>query len=272
MTEPLNDTTTGDVSAAAPAVPVTPAVPAAPRRHRTRAYVTAGMAVALLAAGGIGAAWALDGADRTAATRYWSTEGVSPRGPEVPAAVPPNGLTARLLPVPGSHTPGPDLGKDGNDFFVTGDNAVQDFKDARRGLSDTQRKKRDEALAELKLKGRAGRSYTGPTSRSVVEIRLMQADPRFLGKTSEVSRKLMDAVSEGRETPKVEGFPDARCAVVTLGDEEREGKIDSMECVAVEGDVLVSFRSYGPQPFSTRDAVTFFQNQLKHLKSPGESV
>lgn len=262
MTEPLNDT----VPAPTPAEAV-----AAPRR-RTRAYVAAGIAVAVLAAGGIGAAWALDGADRTADTRYWSTEGVSPRGPEVPAAVPSNGLAARLLPVPGSHLPGPDLGKDGNDFFVSGDSAVQTFKDARKGLSDSQRKKRDDALAELKLKGRAGRSYTEVTGRSVVEIRLMQADPKFLGQTSEVFKKLMDAVSEGRETPKVDGFPDAKCAVVTLGEDDQKDRIDFLECVALQDDVLVGFRAYGPQPFSSADAVKFFRKQLNHLKSPGESV
>ncbi|GAA3378798.1 hypothetical protein [Streptomyces racemochromogenes] len=268
MTEPLHDAAAAPAEAEAPA----PVEAVAPRSRRTRAYVAAGTAVVLLAAGGVGAAWALDAADRTAATRYWSAEGVSPRGPEMPAAVPQDGLAARLLPVPGSHRPGPDLGKDGNDFFVSGDNTVQGFKDARKGLSDSQRKKRDEALAELKLKGRAGRSYTEGTGRSVVEIRLMQADPKFLGKTSEVFKKLMDAVSEGRETPKVDGYPDAKCAVVTLGDEERKDRIDSVECVALQGDVLVSFRAYGPQPFSSGDAVKFFQQQLNHLKSPGESA
>ncbi|MFJ3882310.1 hypothetical protein ACIPW5_33305 [Streptomyces sp. NPDC090077] len=260
MTEPLNDP--------APS----PTVAVGPGRRRTRAFIAAGIGTALLAVGAFGASWALDTADRTATTRYWGTEDVSPRGPGTPESVPPNALSAKLLPLPGSHTLGPDLGGDGNDFFVSGDDAVQGFKDARKGLSNTERKKRDEALAELKLKGRAGRTYTEPTGRSVVEIRLMQADPRFLGKTSEISKKLMEAVSQGRETPKVDGYPDAKCAVVTLGDEKQKDRIDSMECVALEGDVLVSFRAYGPQPFSSADAVKFFRNQLNHLKSPGESA
>ncbi|MFF5705991.1 hypothetical protein ACFY7H_26455 [Streptomyces sp. NPDC012794] len=272
MTEPLNDTAPGTDTGTAPAPGTAPAATAVPRRRRTGAYVAAGITVALLAAGGIAGALALGGADRAAPTRYWSAEGVSPRGPRTPESVPPNTLKGKLLPVPGSHTSGPDLAGYGNDFFVSGDEAVQGFKDARKGLSDTQRKKRDDALADLELKGLAGRSYAEVMGRSVMEVRLMQAAPQSLTKTSEISKKLMDAVSEGRETPKVDGFPDAKCAVVTLGNAEQKDRIDSMECVAIEGDILVGFRAYGPQPFASGDAVKFFQNQLKHLKSPGESV
>ncbi|UQX02219.1 hypothetical protein [Streptomyces sp. RerS4] len=240
-------------------------------RRRAPALIAAGVAVAVLAGGGVWALGALQGADRTATTRYWSADDTTTATPEPPAPVPANALSGKLLPVPDSFALGPDLADDGNNFFVSGDSAVQGFKDARKGLSGAERKKRDEALAELKLKGLAGRSYARPDGRLVVEVRIMQADPRALGTFSEVSKKLIEYIGKDQDAPKVDGFPDARCSVMALGEEKKES-IESIDCVAVEGDVMVNFRAYGPKSLSRNDATQFLKNQLSHLKSPGESV
>lgn len=106
----------------------------------------------------------------------------------------------------------------------------------------------------------------------------MQADPKALDSFAQISKKLLELVGKGTEAPTVDGYPDARCARVNVGEDKEEykgkkGGIDSLSCVAVQGDVMVDFRAYGPRnAFPTSDAVTIFKNQLNHLKSPGESV
>ncbi|MFJ6798290.1 hypothetical protein [Streptomyces sp. NPDC091268] len=291
MTEPQNENLPAEAAPEAPAAPAeepapardtapaeepadtvpAPAQPARPFNRKKAAVIAAGVAAAVLAGGGFWASIALADADRTAPTRYWTAAGEHAAQPEKPAAVPANELSAKLLPVPSTFTLGPDLAADGNNFFVSGESAVEGFKDSRKGLSSTERKKRDEALAELKLKGLAGRSYTKGRGDMVLEVRIMQADPQSLGKFAEVNKKLIEFLGDGRDTPKVDGFPDAKCSVMALGEKDKES-IDSLDCVAVEGDVMVNFRAYGPKPFSTADATQFFKNQLTHLKSPGESV
>ncbi|MFD7558762.1 hypothetical protein ACFV9E_30010 [Streptomyces sp. NPDC059835] len=235
------------------------------------ALVSGAVAVALLVGGGAWAAVALSNADRDAPTAYWVPMGERYEKPAEPGSVPSNALSSKLLPVPIDYELGPDLEQDGNNFFVSGQKAVEGFKESRGGLSSSERKKRDEALADLKLKGLAGRSYIRVGFSSVAEVRIMQADPGAVGKLSEVGKKFLDLGGDTRDAPKVDGFPDAKCSLLEIGEEKKE-KIDSIDCVAVEGDVMVTFRAYGSKPFKTADAVGFFKNQLTHLKSPGESV
>ncbi|MFE2327844.1 hypothetical protein ACFXD5_28705 [Streptomyces sp. NPDC059385] len=244
------------------------------RRQVDRKRVTlaaAGLGVILLVGAGAWGAFAVADADRTSPTRYWTAEGVSPGKGETPPAVPSNELTGKLLPVPSGFRLGPDLAGDGNNFFVSGEAAVESLKEARNGLSSTDRKKRDEAFAKLKLKGVAGRSYTKDGGGMGLEVSLMQADPAALGQFSEMSKKLFDLLGDGRDAPKVDGYPDAKCSLLAIGEEKKE-KIDSIDCVAVQGDVLARFHAYGPKPFSASEAAEFFKNQLNHLKTPGESV
>ncbi|MBT2449816.1 hypothetical protein J7F03_22620 [Streptomyces sp. ISL-43] len=233
--------------------------------------IAGGVAVAALLGGGVWASSAIADADRDAPTAYWVPFGERLDGTSEPDSVPSNALSGKLLPVPSGFTLGPDLGSDGNNFFVSGDQAIEGFKESRNGLSSSDRKKRDEMLAELKLKGLAGRSYTKYQGGWIAEVRIMQADPKAVGNLSEVTKKLLELTGDKREAPKVDGFPDAKCSLMAIGAEGKE-KIDSIDCAAVEGDVAVTFRAYGPKPFSTSDAVAFFKNQMSHLKSPGESV
>ncbi|MGW0364386.1 hypothetical protein [Streptomyces sp. NPDC002990] len=278
MTEPQNETTPALVPAAVPApapaaeaVPAAPAKPARPVNRKTLSLVAAGVAAALLVGGGVWASVALASADRSAPTAYWVAAGAEPQKAQEPEPVPANALSGKLLPVPEGFSPGPDLAEDGNNFVVSGDKALQSFKETRKGLSTSERKKRDDMLTELKLKGLAGRSYTKGRGEMVAEVRIMQADPQAVGSFSEGSKKLLALLGGDRDAPKVDGFPDAKCSLLAIG-EEKEEKIDSLSCVAVEGDVLVNFRAYGPKPFAQSDAVAFFKNQLSHLKSPGESA
>lgn len=257
-----------------------PPVTARPRRHRrTLAWVAGGLGLVVLAGGGFWASGRIDQADRTSPTRYWVPEGPRPVASETPVlTVPANGLTGKLLPLPPGFELGPDLDDEGNDFYVSGERAIQAVKDSRTGLSSSERAERDKALADMKIKGVAGRSYA-KHGEPITEIEIVQADPQALGSFSEVSKKLFDILAalgdEKREAPKVEGFPQAKCVLTDVVEERPNGvkpeKLDSLECVAVEGDVLVSFRTYGAK-VSANDAVDRFKQQLNHLKSPGESA
>lgn len=251
-------------------------------RRRVPALVAGGLGLAILAGGGFWASGRIDQADRTSPTRYWVPAGPRPiaTGAPVPT-VPPNELTGKLLPMPVDHELGPDLGEEGNDFYVSGERAVQAMKDARTGLSARERAERDKAVAEMKLKGLAGRSYTKSSygGGPVTEIELTQADPQALTVFSEVSKKLLDVLvtlgGKKKDAPAVEGFPQAKCVLLDIV-EERSGSpkpepIVSLDCVAVEGSVLVTFRSFGPR-LDVKDAAELFRKQLNHLKSPGESV
>ncbi|MCB5178908.1 hypothetical protein [Streptomyces antimicrobicus] len=262
---------------AAPTPTPAPAVQEPVRGRRRTALVAGGAAVALLAAAGGAVAAMAATADRSAPTAYWTPGNDGPRPDHTPAKVPANALTAKLLPVPEQFTLGPDLEGDGNDYYVSGDKAVEVFKEARTGLSTEQRAERDKSLAQLKLKGLAGRSYagTGTTRRvdhpTAFEVQLVQADPQALGTFSTVTKKVMELVGDDRKAPQIDGFPAAKCTLMAVG-REKEEEIDSLECVAVEGDLLVRFRAYGGKPFDAGKAAELFQRQLNHMKSPGESV
>ncbi|WP_327253554.1 hypothetical protein [Streptomyces sp. NBC_01244] len=267
MTEPQNDVTAAQEETPAPA----PAKPARKVNRKAVALIAGGVAAAVLVGGGIWASSAVADADREAPTAYWVPLGEQLATREAPGSVPANALLGKLLPIPAGFVPGPDLEEDGNDFFVSGEKAVEGFKETRSGLTSAQRKDRDKMLANLKLKGLAGRSYVNERTSWFAEIRIMQADPKAVGAFSEVSKKFLDFQGDGRQAPKVDGFPDAKCSLEAIGEKKKE-KIDSLDCVAVEGDVMVTFRAYGPKPFATAAAVALFQNQMNHLKSPGESA
>ncbi|MFI5671559.1 hypothetical protein [Streptomyces sp. NPDC051704] len=271
----MNDRQNEDLTAPATDGSPAPAAPPRATKRRTVALAAGAAALAVLAAGALWASAAVADADRSAPTRYWIAAGPTPSAsPEPVPAVPPNELTGKLMPLPVNYSLGPDMGEDGNDFYVSGERAIEAFKDARSGLSGAQREQRDKALADLKLKGTAGRSYSKDHLGLVAEVRLTQADPAALAKFSDVTKKILELVADDRQAPKVDGFPDAKCALQKVGDPEGKEKeeIDAIDCVAVQGDVLVDFRAYGIPQFSATEVVDLFKQQMNHLKSPGESV
>lgn len=244
--------------------------------RRTLALVSAAVGVVVLAGAGLAGAAALADADRTSPTRYWIAEDHTTKGSQAPVPpVPPNELTGKLLPLPASYWPGPDIDVEGNDYYVPSEKALQSFKEGRTGLSSAERNERDKVLADLKLKGLAGRSYARRDGKgsAIAEIQLVQADPQQLAKFAEFAKKFLDLTGADGEAPKVDGYPQAKCALDSLGGEEdKKVRIDALDCVALEGDVLVTFRMYGSAGFAVKDAAGLFKQQLDHLKSPGESA
>ncbi|MFD6231409.1 hypothetical protein ACFWFZ_31800 [Streptomyces sp. NPDC060232] len=256
--------------------PAPAAEPARKTNRRTLAVVAAAVGVVVLVGAGVAGAAVLADADRTSPTRYWLAEDHTTGGTQAPVpSVPPNDLTGKLMPLPADYWPGPDIDPEGNHYFLPSDKALQSFKGARTGLSSSERAERDKSLADLKLKGMAGRSYARGEGygAAVAEIRIIQADPQQLAKFGEFTKKLIE-LTGGGQAPQVEGYPQAKCGLddsLTGGKDGKE-KIDALDCVAVEGDVLVTFRMYGSKGFAVKDAASLFKQQLDHLKSPGESA
>ncbi|MFJ3980095.1 hypothetical protein [Streptomyces sp. NPDC090021] len=245
--------------------------------RRTLALVSAAVGVVVLAGGGVAAAAVLADAERTAPTRYWMAEDHTTGGTPAPVpSVPPNELTGKLMPLPADYWPGPDLDAEGSHYYLASDRALEAFKGARTGLSSSERAERDKALADLKLKGLAGRSYARSEGdgAAVAEVRLMQADPQQLARFAEFTKKFIELTAGGGEAPQVEGYPQAKCGLddSLKGGKDDKEKIAAVDCVAVEGDVLVTFRMYGSKGFAVKDAASLFKQQLDHLKSPGESA
>ncbi|MCX4691942.1 hypothetical protein [Streptomyces sp. NBC_01408] len=274
MTETQNDTPALD----APTEPMAPAPEAAsaPEGRRRKAALVAGSvaAVTALVAGGVGGFFVLKGADRSAPPAYWVAAGQSAEKGEEPAPVPPNAITGKLLPLPEGYALGPDIGAEGNDHFLSGDKMAETLARESGGVGGADRRSRDAAWAELKLKGTAGRSYTRGKGAPVFEVHIMQAAPEAVGSFSAFSKAVLEAGGDDRPAPKVDGYPDAKCVLSAVGDEkdQKRAKIDVLQCVAVEGDVMVDFRAFGPRPLPTSDVIGFFKNQLSHLKTPGESA
>ncbi|MFJ6719806.1 hypothetical protein [Streptomyces sp. NPDC091259] len=259
--------------------PSSPAARPRTRRKRTT-LISAAVGLAVLAGAGFAASALLDTADRSSPTRYWHPAGAhSASEPKPVPTVPVNALAAKLLPLDPGGQPGPDTDGEGNDFYVSGESALQTFKSSRSGLSEEARAGRDKALAGLKLKGVAGRSYSAWRSGAVSEIELMQADPQAVASLAEVNKKVFDVLEKAggtRRAPAVDGFPQAECALSDVVDgrsdaSTHKGKLDSLECVAAEGDVLVNFRTYG-SAINVNKAVDLFEKQLIRLKAPGESA
>ncbi|MFE1872270.1 hypothetical protein ACFW9N_15400 [Streptomyces sp. NPDC059496] len=260
------------------AEPQPAAAPAGKANRKVVTLVAAAVGAVVLVGAGVGAAVALSNADRTSPTRYWLAADHTTSGSQAPVpSVPPNALTGKLLPMPNDYWAGPDIDKEGNYYYISGDRAVESFKDARKGLSSSQRSERDKVLADLKLKGLAGRSYSrkdGVGGGVVAEIQLVQADPQQLAKFGEFAGKLVELTGSDGEAPKVDGHPQAKCSVnsVVVEKGDKKDKLQSLDCLAVEGDVMVSFRMYGSEGFAVKDAAGLFKQQLDHIKFPGESA
>ncbi|MFI5985322.1 hypothetical protein ACIBEA_31250 [Streptomyces sp. NPDC051555] len=255
---------------------------ARPPRAVNRAAVAAvGTAVALAAVAGFGIwakGWIAD-ADRTSTTVYWQAQDPAPQAAApTPPIVSLGELGDRLIEVPEHYRPGPDLGEHSNFFTVPGAKAAQLMKENNGSLPADRRAESNKMIDGLKLKGQAGRTFRNESGDAVVEISLTQADPQAVKQFGEFTTKLLELIGDDRQAPKVEGYPEAKCALRSVGDDgkndegEKKEPLESVLCAASQGDFLISFHAYGGKPFDAAAEVKLFRTQLDHLKSPGESA
>ncbi|MDJ0384084.1 hypothetical protein [Streptomyces sp. G-G2] len=252
-----------------------------PRAVNRKAAAAIGAVLALAVVGSFGVwakGWIAD-ADRTTPTVYWQAvepapATASPTRPVVSLGA----LGDRMLPVPEGYLPGPDLDGHSDFFTVPGAKAAQLMKENNRNLPASRRAESDKLVDQLKLKGQAGRSLRSGNGDRVVEIQITQADPQAVEQLGDFTKKLVEFLGDDRKAPKVEGYPEAKCALRAVGEEEKNDKgdkrnpLESVVCVASQGDFLISFHAYGVPPFNADEEVKLFRKQLDRVKSPGESV
>ncbi|WP_455350989.1 hypothetical protein [Streptomyces sp. SYSU K217416] len=244
--------------------------PREPRRlnRKVVAAVSAGLVLAVAAGGSVWAVDRLGDADRTSPTVVWAEpkEGTDERA----KAAPPQGLAARLLPVPHGYELGPDVDGYGNDTVLGKRQALAIFKQGNRGLPSSQRKKRDKAIDKLRLQGLAMRSYRTVLGELVIETRLAHIENAKDGRRlAKFQSEFADMLGIFRKGPAVKGFKDAKCFLLPA---DSKSQLDAMFCSAYQGDVLVSMSAYGTKPFDKAGAAEVLRKQLDHLHSPGELV
>ncbi|MFI6862992.1 hypothetical protein ACIBKZ_24375 [Streptomyces sp. NPDC050421] len=272
----MNDDVTTPVPAPEPAPESVPE-PAPTPKGRVRRVVLAAVPVVLVLAAVAGAATytkiTVDNADRTVETTVWQkpsgTGGKDPAG-EAPRGRASTALSKLLLPVPRSYRLGPDIGEHGNDSELSGRAAAAEMKESARGLAGKQRRELEKRVDKLHIQGVAVRSYVSQENDLVVETQLVRMkDKKAVRDMYRFQSGLFDAVGVFRDGPKITGHKKNSMCFRAPKDKR---KLDSLYCVAYDGEVLFSFSASGIEPFGTSSVALLVKDQLDHITSPGEYV
>ncbi|MEU0527376.1 hypothetical protein [Streptomyces niveus] len=243
---------------------------APPRRlpRRVVAGISAVLALAVAAGGGIWAVAKVGDADRTAPTRAWPAsmaDGASPAETKLPV---PGGVAAELLPVddgyrPDGYLPGPDIGSLGNDNVLDAARTAEHAKDAVRGLKAGERDRFAKALKKLKFTGGARRSYSGADNLFVVEIHLAQVEEDGAERALTRFRTDVGPVLKG-----LDKGPSADCFLLP---DAGAPDLDAMLCTRSTHGVLVTAYAYGAPGLDTKEISRMFTEQIG-LAGSGESA
>ncbi|MEU2837004.1 hypothetical protein ABZ776_07860 [Streptomyces sp. NPDC007076] len=245
---------------------------------RPRRVIRMALPVVLVAAAVAGAAVyaqnAVDGADRSAGTALWEEPahkpGKDPAG-DVARGRASTALSKLLLPVPTGYRLGPDNGELGNDGEQSGRKATAAMKQGAHGLAGKQRRAYEERIDKLRIEGIATRSYTADDNTLSINTQIMRMKDRKAVRNLHTFRTgLFDSLGIFRAEPKIKGHTgNARCYVPR---ERDKGDIESMNCLAYDGEVSISLSASGTRPFDRKAVSELLKDQLDHIKSPGEYV
>ncbi|MEU8626626.1 hypothetical protein [Streptomyces sp. NPDC048669] len=265
-----------DPAPAPDAVPVPDPVPA--RKGRARRVILATVPVVLVLAAVAGAAAytkvTVDDADRTVTTRLWATSshgpGKDPAG-DVSRGRASTGLGKLLLPVPGGYRLGPDDGAHGNDSVLSGRAATAEMKAGSRGLAGKQRRELEKRIDKLHVQGVAIRTYASDGNDLIVSTELVRMkDKKAVRDLYGFQVELFDAISVFRDGPVISGHKkNAKCV---LQPKDSKHKIESMYCLAYDGEMALSFYATGLRPVDKGSVAELVKDQLDHITSPGEYV
>ncbi|MES9509696.1 hypothetical protein ABWJ92_25315 [Streptomyces sp. NPDC000609] len=245
---------------------------------RPRRVILMALPVVLVAAAVAGAAVytqnAVDGADRSARTALWEEPahkpGKDPAG-DVARGRASTALSKLLLPVPAGYRLGPDNGELGNDGEQSGRKATAAMKQSAHGLAGKQRRAYEERIDKLRIEGIATRSYTADDNTLSISTQIMRMKDRKAVRNLHTFRTgLFDSLGIFRAEPKIKGYTrNARCYVLR---KDGKGDIESMNCLAYDGEVSISLSASGTRPFDRQAVSELLKDQLDHIKSPGEYV
>ncbi|MGW2088015.1 hypothetical protein [Streptomyces sp. NPDC001880] len=274
----MNDVTTeAGTQAAAPDENTTTTATTAPSGRPRRVILTALPAVLVLAAVGGAAAYTgsvVDGADRGTRTRLWEKPahepGKDPAG-DVSRGRASTALSKLLLPVPAGYRLGPDNGELGNDGELSGKKAAAAMKQSARGLAGRERRAYEKRVDELRIEGIATRTYADDGNTLVIGTEIMRMkDKKAVRNLHTFRTGLLESIDAFRAEPRIEGHTrNARCYVPPKdsGDE-----IESMNCLAYDGELSIEVTASGTGPFDRAAVAELLKDQLDHIASPGEYV
>ncbi|MFJ2113593.1 hypothetical protein ACIOEX_17195 [Streptomyces sp. NPDC087850] len=250
-----------------------------PRTRTRRLFGT--VLPALLVSGAVvgGAAFikiTSDGADRTVPTTVWAEAddaepAKDPAGP-IGRGRADTELTKKLLPVPPGYQLGPDMGEYGNDGELTGKQTIGRMKEEiGAGHPAAVRREAHREIDRMGIQGLALRTYRlkgGNGQGSLyAEVSLIALKDR------EAARRWYAVASQpgegARKGPVIEGRKHSSCS---LEPETEMADIESMSCVAYEGDVAVVVVAQGAKPINRFTFVELVKDQLDHIASPGTYI
>ncbi|MER5363334.1 hypothetical protein [Streptomyces sp. NPDC002785] len=271
----MNDVTTPDEHADAPGT-AAPLPPATPGRAR-RVILTALPVVLVLAAVGGAAAYTgttVDNADRGARTSLWQEPahepGKDPAG-DVARGRASTELSKLLLPVPSGYRLGPDIGELGNDSEQSGKTAAAAVKESAHGLAGKERRAYEKRVDKLRIEGTAARSYASDGNDLLVETRIMRMkDKKAVRNLYTFRSDLFEIVGVFRQGPKIQGH--TRNATCFVPRKNSKDSIESMNCLAYDGELSISVSASGTVPFDRAAVAELLKDQLNHITSPGEYV
>ncbi|MET7858763.1 hypothetical protein ABZS81_16385 [Streptomyces sp. NPDC005318] len=247
----------------------------APKRRARRVVLAVLPVVLVLGAVGGAAAYTkatVDNADRTVATKVWrGGSGAHSKDPagDVGRGRADTELSKLLLPVPDGYRLGPDVGEYGNDSEVSGKKATAQMKESGRGIAGKERRELDKRIDRLHVQGIAQRSYiSGYSDLTVIQVVKMK-DKKAVHDMYAFQTELMDTYGGLRKGPKIDGHKKATCFQAP---KTSKLKLDSVSCLAYDGELFVTVEAYGTKPFNTSDVADLVKDQLDHIESPGEYV
>ncbi|MFD8824025.1 hypothetical protein ACFV1C_16890 [Streptomyces sp. NPDC059605] len=250
---------------------------AAPSGRRRRVIRTVLPVVLVLAAVGGAAAYTwsvVDGADRSTPTRLWAEPAHEPgRDPagDVSRGRASTVLSKLLLPVPDGYRLGPDNGELGNDGELSGRKAAAAMKQSARGLAGRDRRAYEKRVDELRIGGVATRTYTADDGTLMISTEIVRMKDRKAVRDLHAFRTgLLESADVFRAGPRIEGHTkNARCYAPRGGSED---DIESMNCLAYDGELSIEVTASGTGPFDRTAVAEFLKDQLDHIESPGEYV
>ncbi|MEE1767870.1 hypothetical protein PUR34_06660 [Streptomyces sp. JV185] len=245
---------------------------------RSRRVIVLALPVVLVAAAVAGAAAytknSVDGADRGAGTRLWEEPahepGKDPAG-DVARGRASTGLSKLLLPVPAGYRLGLDNGELGNDGEQSGKKATAAMKQNARGLAGKERRAYEERIDKLHIEGIAARTYTDDGNTLVISTEIMRMkDKKAVQNLHTFRTGLLESIDIFRAEPRIKGHTrNARCYVLRKGSKD---SIESMNCLAYDGELSISLSASGTRPFDWKAVAELLKDQLDHIASPGEYV
>ncbi|MFE7399085.1 hypothetical protein [Streptomyces sp. NPDC057557] len=242
-----------------------------------RGILTALPVVLVIAAVGGAAAYAkstVDDADRSARTALWEEPahkpGKDPAG-DVARGRASTELSKLLLPVPTGYRLGPDNGELGNDGEQSGKKATAAMKESAHGLAGKERRAYEKQIDKLRIEGIAARSYTGDGNSLAINTEIMRMkDKKAVRSLYTFRTGLLESIGIFRQEPKIKGHTrNARCYVLRKGSKD---SIESMNCLAYDGELSISVSASGTKPFDRTAVAELLKDQLDHIASPGEYV